>query len=447
METYVPASSGGGILGGKTAEGEVDGLQAWKQGMKAKEQKEKEKAETKDKSVAPATPEAKSEVASSTVKSDSSLDEIQLFKLMMKKEEGKKNTENHSEFAASIDDNAKVESSSKSIDDQVYSYILRVTIVPVPSAPPGIPIPQALQATTESKSSLASDMSRSASGSVSESSPGVLSDGPRSLLSLLTSSSASTGPSAHSENPPAAPAMSDRTASRLFSKPLHPEAAPPTPPTFDTPQTTFTPPPGSRLLALGTRGGAPNNQPLGSPGLEMPGGPAIPQASDPRIAGVANANAHVAVDHLERLNRDGFPPRSISSEMQGVLDGPSRSTFPPTYVDPSHFGNRTGGASPGPYSEVGGGRITPSNAFPPAGVEASLNGTGLGGSKGSRFAKFFDKGRDIPPAELLRAQGLSPTPPLGGPRQDVGDARAMDQIFAMLNNSTQESTHTSIAQK
>ena len=40
MDTYIPpATSGTGILGGKGADGELDGIQAWKKGMKEKEKK------------------------------------------------------------------------------------------------------------------------------------------------------------------------------------------------------------------------------------------------------------------------------------------------------------------------------------------------------------------------------------------------------------------------
>jgi hypothetical protein len=90
MDTYIPGDSGAGILGG---EGELDGIQAFKKGMRAKEQKD-----------APSSPDdareaiadrlsgsLKSEVAPSTgLSSDKPLDEIQLFKLMMKKEQDQK---------------------------------------------------------------------------------------------------------------------------------------------------------------------------------------------------------------------------------------------------------------------------------------------------------------------------------------------------------------------
>ncbi|KAF9016249.1 hypothetical protein BDZ89DRAFT_409322 [Hymenopellis radicata] len=61
-----------GILGGKGADGELDGIQAWKQGMK-----EKERAAAEATEVAP------------KATSEKPLDEIQLFKIMMKHEQQK----------------------------------------------------------------------------------------------------------------------------------------------------------------------------------------------------------------------------------------------------------------------------------------------------------------------------------------------------------------------
>jgi zinc finger CCCH domain-containing protein 13 len=86
METYVPTTSNSGILGGKGMDGELDELQAWKKTMKEREQKgttagngtasrgeqarpEKETAPT----AAPAPP------------AEENLDEIQQFKLIMKR--------------------------------------------------------------------------------------------------------------------------------------------------------------------------------------------------------------------------------------------------------------------------------------------------------------------------------------------------------------------------
>jgi hypothetical protein len=78
METYVPTSNSG-ILGGKSANGELDGIQAWKKGLKEKELQRK----SLDASSEP-------DVPASQDLEGKGLDEIQLFKLLMKREEEKK---------------------------------------------------------------------------------------------------------------------------------------------------------------------------------------------------------------------------------------------------------------------------------------------------------------------------------------------------------------------
>lgn len=86
MDTYVPNENMSGILGGQGPNGELDGIQAWKKGMKEKESKEKDttistlsKESGLEKPALPALPE--------------NVDEIQLFKFLMKQEEEKKRTE------------------------------------------------------------------------------------------------------------------------------------------------------------------------------------------------------------------------------------------------------------------------------------------------------------------------------------------------------------------
>jgi zinc finger CCCH domain-containing protein 13 len=92
METYVPTTPGGGILGGQGAEGELDGIQAWKKDMKEREKKEKD-------GDIPVEPTQKTEQpVEATIKGDSNaantpLDEIQMFKLLMKKEADKKDSD------------------------------------------------------------------------------------------------------------------------------------------------------------------------------------------------------------------------------------------------------------------------------------------------------------------------------------------------------------------
>ncbi|KAF8641044.1 hypothetical protein AX17_000688 [Amanita inopinata Kibby_2008] len=104
MDTYIPSGPGFGILGGKGPDGELDGIQAWKRGMKEKEQKEKERAV----SLTPGHGDGTiSDVPEKTEKADlpeKQLDEIQLFKLLMKREgERKKNEASSGNSPSSID--------------------------------------------------------------------------------------------------------------------------------------------------------------------------------------------------------------------------------------------------------------------------------------------------------------------------------------------------------
>ena len=89
METYVPPPSGGGILGGKGVDGELDGIQAWKKGLKEKERKDKEPDSSPDATTKPPTNPSESSLPAAP---EGQLDEIQLFKLMMKREAEKKDS-------------------------------------------------------------------------------------------------------------------------------------------------------------------------------------------------------------------------------------------------------------------------------------------------------------------------------------------------------------------
>jgi hypothetical protein len=86
MDTYIPDESTSGILGGQAPNGELDGIQAWKKGLKEKDTTDQEVSTTV---VVP--PKTSAQPISST--SDNALDEIQIFRLLMKKEEDKKRLE------------------------------------------------------------------------------------------------------------------------------------------------------------------------------------------------------------------------------------------------------------------------------------------------------------------------------------------------------------------
>ena len=89
MDTYIPSESGAGILGGKAENGELDGIQAWKLGMKEKERKERECEVSRSSGDAEHAGSAQMTDSQATPSSEPQLDEIQLFKLMIKREEEK----------------------------------------------------------------------------------------------------------------------------------------------------------------------------------------------------------------------------------------------------------------------------------------------------------------------------------------------------------------------
>ena len=124
METYVPPSASAGILGGKGAEGEVDDIQAWKKDMKEREMKSKA-VPTESSTVAleplePIEPSERTEAPKPVA--EGQLDEIQLFKLMMKKEEQKRAG------------NAAVDSSGDASDRSIDNGLQK----PVDGAAPGV---------------------------------------------------------------------------------------------------------------------------------------------------------------------------------------------------------------------------------------------------------------------------------------------------------------------
>lgn len=86
MGDYAPETSGG-ILGGKGLEGELDELQAWKKSMKERDQRATG-ASSGRKASGPVTESSEPEPAPAN--GGGGLDEIQQFKLIMKKaQEGK----------------------------------------------------------------------------------------------------------------------------------------------------------------------------------------------------------------------------------------------------------------------------------------------------------------------------------------------------------------------
>lgn len=89
MDTYIPGSSGSGF-GMPRAGGELDGIQAFKKELREKQQRNQVLSVAKPVS----DPQAKADLP--TLVTEAHLDEIQLFKLMMKREEEKRKAESPS---------------------------------------------------------------------------------------------------------------------------------------------------------------------------------------------------------------------------------------------------------------------------------------------------------------------------------------------------------------
>ncbi len=93
MDTYIPTSPSMGILGGKGADGELDGIQAWKKVMKEKEQREN-KADQPSEDVKDASDQ--------TSPPEKQLDEIQIFKMLMKREQEQKKLDQSSDVSPEL---------------------------------------------------------------------------------------------------------------------------------------------------------------------------------------------------------------------------------------------------------------------------------------------------------------------------------------------------------
>ena len=91
MDTYIPTDPSPGILGGQIPGGKLDGIQAWKKGLKEKEGQDHENSSSNGQGQILGQPSS-STLPDSTEKA---MDEIQLFKLMMKREEEKKKSEDN----------------------------------------------------------------------------------------------------------------------------------------------------------------------------------------------------------------------------------------------------------------------------------------------------------------------------------------------------------------
>ncbi|KAI0361725.1 hypothetical protein OH77DRAFT_1417997 [Trametes cingulata] len=458
METYVPTTPGGGILGGKTADGELDGIQAWKKGMKERERKEKG-GDTNSDGGKNSNANGPSEQPISS-NAEGVMDEIQLFKLMMKREAQKKEGEKSQ--------NGQPEFGPPGLSKSPSLQGIRADAA---SADPAI---VAQQASDDARKPVSQSQKGEQPSSRPPSATAPSSNGAQSLLSALTGdvTAAYHGPESSS------PSLERPVEGSRVMGPRLAQAGPgPSPsatnagspidlPPSHSSASTFNPPPGSRLLALKSRmPAAPANQ-LPPPGLsaiqaQSPSGPSpipshIPEAlgndlqyggsrtnaADPS-RGVRSfsplnngSQTNLAMDdlreamHLGQLN-EGMRRTSGSAAERAILGMP--------------------GENVSPFTELGGAQA---GSFPP-GVQLDQTGNNVAGganytaNKGSRFAKFFDsRTRDVQASGPRLAQQQVPQVPSGMPHQrqeplplgGVGGPRGertMEDIFAMLQSSTQ----------
>ncbi|KAF9569730.1 hypothetical protein CPC08DRAFT_812711 [Agrocybe pediades] len=376
MDTYVPETTTG-ILGGQNLTGELDGIQAWKKELKEKEKEAKEKDAPKD---------SESVTLQPSVPDKPPMDEIQMFKMMMKQEEMKRNElgsdsgprgeqlpsdgsgqvmhkqkpNEHDSTADSLVRNPEIVQSQVS---QATINLSALSLDPLSRKDPLIPIPNKALA----------DQDR------------ILLSTKNSQTSLLPESSLSSG---------------------LSGKPAD-----------STTSGSFQPPPGSRLLAFARP--TPPANPLNPPNnVQVSNGlQSVSQEAMQGLSRVEPPRPQPGFSPFEEQNRQTFG----FEEQKDMSQAHYLNSLPRGMVDQSFS----------------------SNVQAP---EANYNGTAVG--KGSRFAKFFDgKARDnAPPSAKQQAIGgfTSPSPNHNHRHEHTslvtgtsGDQRAMDDLFAMLNSSAQ----------
>ncbi|RDB29623.1 hypothetical protein Hypma_015351 [Hypsizygus marmoreus] len=412
MDTYIPTTSNTGILGGKGVEGELDEIQAWKRERKEKELKDKGVSSKGDGIEVQETSAEKPEGDARQ------LDEIQLFRLLMKREEEKKSTDTQ-------DSTARTTSPASSLAPPTEKARLPQSVITSNDTPALSPPSQASQPAQTPAPLQQSELHTLSTPSL-----------PHSLLSLLgakepsnMSASSSDVHSNKSRTPPSSKVVASHATQENAFLSLERPALDSVPPQFN-------PPPGSRLLAFARTSSA-ATKPQTTNNL-----PTVPP------------NGPFNVGNSQSESTEQIPPK-----MDPLRSKPGFSPFEdplrPTYLleehrESSNFTmtsdiHRRGSAERSSFSPS-----TETGAFQDNSPSLE-NGAGYSASKGSRFAKFFDgKGREaLPPVGKVRPPGgiVSSSPSPGGQRQEHGvfnngvhggpDPRAMDEIYAMLSSSAQ----------
>ncbi|KAI0307863.1 hypothetical protein B0F90DRAFT_1909242 [Multifurca ochricompacta] len=425
MDTYIPSESGVGILGGKAENGELDSIQTWKMGMKEKERKERESEVSRTGGDSERVGSTKTRETQATQPTEPPLDEIQLFKLMIKREEEK--------------NKAALKGPS---NDPAVAYLG----------------PETETAPLSQKLSTSTSEGQATSGFAS--SPLV-----EALAPATAPSTKPSTPSIESPKPPGSrffpnPSTSDSSALQgpQDRQPTTSVIKPPTP-------SQFNPPSGSRLLAFGSRTPSATTAPILSsetPPFTISATTLdIPSSLQP-ITNGPRSGLDVDVVNVDSTARSLPPPgfsNLVNPHRQPAISSDGNAHAHQENLrrqSLSSFGDRTAYGTPSDlnsYSEIG-----PTN---PLGIQSTIPKSqspsfdsggrerGSGGSpypqqKGSRFAKFFDgKSRELPTtaSENMDSHPLLPYQrqlSIGGESYTFNaENRAMEDIFTMLQNSTQ----------
>ncbi|KAG6911836.1 hypothetical protein DXG01_000083 [Tephrocybe rancida] len=392
MDTYVPSSPSAGILGGKTGDGELDGIQAWK-----KERKEKELKEKNDASSATRAAVGTQETAPKPEANGNPLDEIQLFRLLMKQEE-RKRSDNHEDVPQT-----NITDSKRSTTVKDHDPVSANGATPRESTP-AMPVISNGNTLTPSTQPSPHPEGRSV--------------GTPPLLSLLGAKDNSVSSQTPSD-------MAQPTFNQLNTTNILPiqEPAPQSPEVFRDTAPQFNPPPGSRLLAFART--APRSQNVNfNVALNAPPQNLVFQQHEfpqPIPSKADSLRSQPGFSPFEEQNRSSLG----LEESRGLAISPDANRLP--------MGERHG--------------FTPPTEHPQFLDSTSPDGgNGYSANKGSRFAKFFDvKGREGPVATMKAPAGLvSSSPGPGNQRQEHGfnnhgngpDPRTMDEIYAMLSSSS-----------
>jgi zinc finger CCCH domain-containing protein 13 len=444
MDTYIPSDSGVGILGGKAENGELDGIQAWKLGMKEKERKERECEVSRSSGDAEHAGDAQVTDSEAVPSPEAPLDEIQLFKLMIKREE-----EKH-----------KAASLKGPMNDPAVAYL-------IPGTDSGVSLACYFCIFIHNHR-YAAVSTQKPPMEVQPTSGFVPSPSVEALTAPAASSTKSSTPSIESPKPPGSrffpnPSTSDSVA---FQGQQERQSAS----TIRSPiPSQFNPPPGSRLLAFGSRTPSATAATTVSP--DQPSAFTISASTlDAPLQLQHLVNGPHRVADMDTSNPDSIARNSVATGLPppgfSNLINPTRLTGflneGNTHVQSEilrrqslvSFGDRmTYGTTSdlGAYSEMGstnplGPQSNSPNSQSPSfdsGRERGHGGSPFPQQKGSRFAKFFES-REQPAVPLtedlgslvhhpLRQQGV-----VGGEPYPLGiENRTMEDIFAMLQNSTQ----------